>query len=113
MPFLVGLLLLVISFYPLVGSLPKKADGCKLEKKRDQVNFKKIALVATSLFAYALLLEPLGYLITTWLLLFLLFSSMGSKKWGSALMASILTTLVTYFGFTFLGVLFPAGILKF
>lgn len=113
MPFLVGLLLFVISFYPLIKFLCKTGGETNVEEKRSQANLKKIALVVGSLFAYALLLENLGYLITTSLLLFLLFSSMGSKKWWSALMASVLTALVTYYGFTFFGVLFPAGIWKF
>ena len=113
MPFLVGLLLFAISFYPLLKFLCKTGGETNVEEKRSQANFKKIALVVGSLFAYALLLENLGYLITTSLLLFLLFSSMGSKKWWSTLMASVFTALVTYFGFTFLGVLFPAGIWKF
>jgi putative tricarboxylic transport membrane protein len=114
MPFLTALLLLLISLYLLVSPLLKKTQNKAIEtreKESRKPGYGKMLLVLGSLFGYALLLEPLGYLVTTSLALFLLFKTMGTK-WGSAVFASLITTLVTYFVFTSLGLLFPDGIIS-
>jgi putative tricarboxylic transport membrane protein len=112
-PFLLGLLLLPISLYLIIKSVLKKGEGDKTaDEGWDQTNYKKIGLVLVALFAYSFLLERLGFLITTWIFLFLLFRSVGNR-WITALVASTSTVLATYFVFTFFGVRFPAGILRF
>jgi putative tricarboxylic transport membrane protein len=115
MPFLVALALLLISVYLLIIPLLKKSPqgGAKrmIKEEMKKPNYGKMILVLACLFGYAFLLEPLGYLVTTCLALLLLFKGMG-VKWGSALFASLATTLVTYFVFTYLGLLFPDGVLK-
>jgi putative tricarboxylic transport membrane protein len=114
MPFLTALLLLLISLYLLVSPLLKKNQSKPIETREEESgkpNYGKMLLVLASLFGYAFLLEPLGYLVTTSLALLLLFKTMGTK-WGSAVFASLTTTLVTYFVFTYLGLLFPDGILS-
>jgi len=115
MPFLASLFLLLISLYFLVSSLLEKSVKDKtgtLEKQnRGKPNYGKMILVLVCLFGYAFLLEPLGYLVTTCLALLFLFKNMG-VRWGSALFASVTTTLVTYSVFTYLGLLFPDGIIK-
>jgi len=113
MPFLLGVFLLLTSLYLLWKSLLKKvATEETATEEQSQTNYQKIGLVLASLFFFALLLEPLGYLIVTFLFFVLLFRSVGNR-WRTVLMASAFTTLVTYFGFTFFGVRFPKGILKF
>ena len=113
MPFILGILLLIISFYLLIISLFKKNGKQGIPKEEpSQIDFVRISLVLISLFVYALLLEKLGYLITTFLLLIVLFRSAGSKRWRSVLIASTLAVFLTYFVFTFFGLRFPAGILK-
>lgn len=112
MPFLLGLLLLIISFPLLVQSLLKKSRKDEVVNNgQRQKNFGKIGLVLVSLLAYAILLETLGYLIVTTLFFILLFRSMGNR-WTTVWVASVLTVLLTYFVFTFFGVKFPAGILR-
>jgi putative tricarboxylic transport membrane protein len=113
MPFLLGVFLLLTSFFLLGKSLLKKASTEETAiEERSQTNYRKIGLVLASLFLFALLLETLGYLIVTFLIFVLMFRSIGNR-WKTVLVASALTALVTYFGFTFLGVRFPQGILKF
>ena len=113
MPFIVGILLLTISLYLLLRHLLKMGDkGETVKEEQGQINFWRISLVLVLLFAYSLLLEKLGYLIATFMLLSILSKSMGSKKWTSVLIGSVLTVLVTYFVFTSLGLRFPKGILQ-
>ena len=114
MPFIASLLLLLVSLYLLVSPLLKKAERKPVETgdgKKSELNYGKMLLVLGSLFGYAFLLEPLGYLVTTCLALLLLFKGMGTR-WVSAVFAAITTTLITYFVFTYLGLLFPDGIIK-
>jgi putative tricarboxylic transport membrane protein len=116
MPFLLGLLLLLISFYLLIRSLFKKLKGdTVVEVRRDeegQISIRKVSLVLASLFTYALLLERLGYMITTLLIMIFLFWIIGVKRWRSILFAAGLTVLVSYFLFTYLGLRFPLGIFR-
>lgn len=109
-PFLLGFLLLLISLYVLIKSLLEKGRGDETPREgQSRTNYGKIGLVLVALFAYSFLLERLGFLITTWIFLFLLFRSMGNR-WMTTWVASTSTVLATYFVFTFFGVRFPPGI---
>ena len=116
-PFLLGLLLFLISFYLLMLSFIKRGGGDNvargMKEDQNQISKRKVSFVLASLVAYALLLERLGYVITTLLTMLFLFWSIGVKRWRSILLATGLTVLVTYFLFTYLGVRFPAGVLGF
>jgi putative tricarboxylic transport membrane protein len=94
MPFSIGGLLLLISLCLLMVDL-----------------FKKSAEDKPSLILYGLLLERLGFPVTTFLLLLFLFRIMG-VRWLTALVASALTVLITYGSFTYLGVRLPSGIFR-
>ncbi len=115
MPFLSGIGLLVVSVI-IAGSsffkMQKKNDIAKQEAP-SKIHFWKIVLVPGSLVTYALLLEKVGFLFSTFLLLIVLFKLAGTPKWRSVLAASVLTVLVTYFVFTYLGIRFPSGVLSF
>jgi putative tricarboxylic transport membrane protein len=112
MSFLLGLLLVLLSLYSLVLSLLKKAGEERPQKEgRSQANYGKIALVLVALVMYSFILEKLGFVITTWIFLFLLFRSMGNR-WITTLIASTSTVLATYFVFTFFGVRFPPGVFR-
>jgi hypothetical protein len=73
----------------------------------------KVWLICALMFAYSFLLEYLGYIVSTALLLFYLFKYPASKKWGEALLMSVTVVILTYY---FFGVLleaqFPKGIFK-
>ncbi len=63
--------------------------------------------------ADALLLEWLGYLLATTLLLIFLFRIAGSNRWGIVLGASILAVVGSYLLFNALEVTFPEGLISF
>jgi putative tricarboxylic transport membrane protein len=113
MPFLLGFFLCMVSFYVLILSLRRKeeTDSAAQTEQGGQVRLGKLCLVLASLFVYALLLEPLGFLVTTFLVLVILFRTLNSR-WRPVLVASVLTALTAYFLFSYLGVQFPKGILK-
>ena len=110
-PFLGGLGLFIVSIYLLIHSALQKRAGKEIARKDlPKPELGKILFVLVSLLGYAFLVEPLGYLGTTALTLFLLFKRMG-VRWGAAAFASGVTTLATYLVFIYLGVLLPEGII--
>ena len=111
MPFLLGFLLCATSFYILLASRQHKEDRDGARDQSGQLRLGKLTIVLTSLFAYPLLLERLGYLVTTLLVLTILFRTM-SNRWFSVIVASFLTVVISYLIFTYLGIRFPKGILK-
>ncbi len=117
MPFLLGALLCSVSLYFLATSFfwksTKKVAGSETkEEGQSHINIGNIILVVASLVVYALVLEKLGYVVATLLLLFGLFWAAGTTKLVAAV-SSVGTVLLTYFFFSHLGVAFPQGILKF
>jgi putative tricarboxylic transport membrane protein len=118
MPFVLGVVMLLLSLFKLAIDVRSQVIE---ERKRTgtenggsgRVFLGKIAAVAAGLLAFALLLEPLGYLLTTFLVLSFLLKVAGYERWLRVLPYSAIITLVTYFGFTYLGTRFPQGILSF
>jgi hypothetical protein len=110
MPFLVGSALLLVSI-PLVIKAFSKIQARNGKKEvHGEVSFVRLSLVLGGLFVHAMLLEVLGYLVATSLLLILLFKTAGCQKWRVVLVASALTVIGSYVVFTSLGVRFPEGI---
>ena len=119
MPFLLGLLFGLLALYKLVTRILRHGEESEEKpedgEKADQQGtvYKKVILVVVALFGYAILIEPLGFILTTFLTMTLLFRSAGFKRWSLAAAGSAGVVLITYFLFTYLGVRFPAGVLKF
>lgn len=114
MPFLLGLLLLLVSIFIAGRSFSKKQTGNDIAEEivPSKVNFGKLVLVSGSLVIYALLVERLGFLVSTLLLLLFLFKAAGVPKWKFVLAASVFTVIVIYLIFTSLGIRFPKGVFK-
>jgi putative tricarboxylic transport membrane protein len=117
MPFLLGILFGLLALYKLVMALIKHGESEEPPKEVDEADqsptlYKKLALIVGALLAYAILLEPLGFLPTTFLTMTLLFRNAGFKRWSLAAASSAGVVLITYFLFTYLGVRFPPGILR-
>jgi putative tricarboxylic transport membrane protein len=76
------------------------------------LGWKKNLLVLAALFLYVFLLEILGYMISTFLLMLFLFRAIKAQSWVVLIAGSVFTSLSTYFLFKFwLQVQFPVGIL--
>jgi putative tricarboxylic transport membrane protein len=77
-----------------------------------EVQWQRGALVVGGLVAYAFTVEYLGFLLTTFLLMFVLFSLYDRKRWALAIGGSLAVITVTYIVFcVWLKVQFPVGIL--
>jgi len=113
MPFLLGVTFLLVSTYHFVRSFVKAGDRNGDEKiEFNKAKLWKLSIVMGSLLVYLLFFETVGYLITTFFLLVILFRSAGSKKWSLIVIGSALVVLITYFGFNSLGLRLPKGIFQ-
>jgi hypothetical protein len=116
MPFLVGVLLLIASVCLLVTTTLQK------EKTRNEQivatpatggakgHVKMLLIVLGALIVYGFALEPLGFLVASFLLMFFLFWGMR-VRFITSLWVSILAVAASYSLFTYFGVVFPDGVL--
>jgi len=76
--------------------------------------WKRIVFVLTALAVYSRVMPVLGYLLSTFALMALLFWVLERKKIGVVLLSSVLATLVTYLVFSkWLNCQFPQGLFGF
>jgi putative tricarboxylic transport membrane protein len=112
-PFLVSACLFLVVLYLLLSHLKTRVILRRPESMLfGQRYAADVCFVLAALLGYALALESVGYIITSALLLGLLFGLKNRTRWKLIIILSVLTTLVSYFGFVALGVRFPAGILR-
>jgi putative tricarboxylic transport membrane protein len=114
-PFGTGGLLILFSIGTIVEALAAKpaeaGEGGFLFRGR---RWGVVLIVLVSLFAYALALNLLGFLLTTFLVLTILFKIPKQRSWTGAVGAAVLTTVCTYalFGYA-LKCSLPSGVLEF
>ena len=114
-PFLTALPLAFLSLLLIWEAAPRKPlNGKKTQAVwADDTNWRNILLTLGALFGYVFLLSHLGYLLITFLLMLFLFKSIESQRWISAVLASVVTVLLSYLIFhVWLQCQFPEGILE-
>lgn len=114
-PFIIGAMLLLFStlhaYFKVAEKRLAKKTGHNISEENGKLNVTKTVMVFILLFFYGLLLNTLGFIITTFLLLSILFYGLGVKLIRAALY-SLISVLACYFLFTYLGMRFPPGVLK-
>lgn len=120
MPFLSGVSLgifgLILTFSTTFVRLGngKEAKNEKSLVKWDWKKFLNPLLTSLILLLYILLLESLGFLLTTFICLLLLFKLSEPKKWLMPLILSVSTSILSYLIFSvWLQCQFPRGLIKF
>ena len=107
---LVGLLLL-LSLSCLVQTL----RATETERPADKIpteGWIRIGATLTTLVGFALVLEWLGFLLSTFLLMVLLLRAIEAPKWSKVIIVALATAVVSYILFAWLlGVPLPAGVL--
>jgi putative tricarboxylic transport membrane protein len=113
-PFGTGALLILFSLGTIVEMIvTKRAEAGGRTPLFSGRRWGVVLAVLASLFAYALVLNFLGFLATTFLVLTLLFKIPGQQSWKGALGAAALTTASTYALFVYaLQCSLPSGILE-
>lgn len=72
-----------------------------------------VLLAAVALMSYAFVLESIGFVIATTIILLLMMRGFGGMSLRNALLVAVPAVIVAYFGFLQLGVPLPTGILPF
>ena len=110
-----GVSLVVIGMImTLSKTFSKRSSDSSHSENRPLLKLPKFPLVYTVgiLVGYGLVLSLLGYLITTFLLMFALFYDRGTNRFLPSVLASLLTVVSTYLIFEiWLRVQLPRGIL--
>jgi putative tricarboxylic transport membrane protein len=110
MPLLIGIFMGIMSIIAIVRNLftKRESDQGKTGDGLSLANLKKPMIVCASILAYGLILDPLGYLISTFLLMFFLFKAIEPQRWVTATVLTVLTVSVSYLVFeVWLGCQFP------
>jgi putative tricarboxylic transport membrane protein len=107
-PISLSVLLLVVAVIIVLGSYIS-------EPKQPEFTARAwyVAIAAAALVVYALVLQTVGFLIATIVILLLMMRGFGGMSWTRALLIAISGVLVSYFGFLELGVPLPQGFLPF
>lgn len=111
-PFCLGLIFFLLAVVVLIRALLEGEQYVTWTEGGSPVSVSNVGMAAAALFAYALLLEGLGFHVTTFLVLAGLFRLGGYKRWVQVLGYSAIVVAITYLLFTFLGVRFPPGIFR-
>lgn len=112
MPFLAGIVWSFFSLITFLQALFSRSE--EKEKIWAGVSIKKLAFVLAVLFLYVLFLETIGFLISTFLLIFILIRFVGPQTWETSLWGAGLTSVLSYLFFeTWLKAQLPRGFLGF
>lgn len=110
-PLILAVFLGILSLV-FMGQAIKGRDEGEIPLWVSSGRWKILGLTVGVLFIFAIIFERLGYLISTFLLIALLFGAIGKRKWWMVIMVALFSTMASYLIF---GVLLksqlPAGIL--
>ncbi|WP_409290792.1 tripartite tricarboxylate transporter TctB family protein [Peribacillus sp. SCS-37] len=94
-PLFLGIILVLLSirlFYETIGT---NVEG----GKKDKLEYKTFFIILAAALLYILTLETIGYVITTFVFLFISFQAMERSKWITSLIISAVFSGVVYFLF--------------
>ncbi len=113
-PFILGFALCGCAIPAIISSLRRANEKGREEQefiKKDRL--PKVILVIIYLTAYGLLLTSMGYVLTTLIIFFLIFITMGSIRLRTLFIILILMVGISYYVFAvLLEVPLPVGILR-
>lgn len=110
-PRTLAVLLAILSVILLAQALAR-TKGQLTWEKIEAAGWFRIGAALATMAAFALVLEPLGYLVTTFLLMVLLLRAIEAQSWYKIIGVALATSLISYALFAWLlGVPLPPGAL--
>lgn len=111
MPMIVGIAATLISAFLLVQSLLNKGDA---QNVKFNISWKKFFLLVAISLAYALLLNTIGYTVSSFVFLFAVLKIAGVEGWTKPLIISAIAAVAFWLIFKVaLGVMLPTGFIGF
>lgn len=96
-PFWLGAALIIVSLALVYHFLWKKTDlSHSSQELWKGLRWEKVLFSGVALLLYAFFLESLGYILTTFLLMFFLFRAIEAQKWPVVIFGSVVTSFITY-----------------
>jgi putative tricarboxylic transport membrane protein len=102
LPFFSGIVLIIISLFILIPALGKRVAIVSRSFFPERGSFRKLAFAVMALFAYGVALEYVGYLVTTFVFMFLMARLIEPKSWLSVTLLASATAVVSYLLFVVL-----------
>jgi hypothetical protein len=96
LPFWVGVILALLSLGLLFGALFRKGADETVKFLSGEGRWINVVWTVGSLLGYGFLIETLGFVISTLVLLLFLFRYIGNQKWWVAFTGTVLVTLVAH-----------------
>jgi putative tricarboxylic transport membrane protein len=115
-PYVVGAAMVTVGICLAVAVL--RGDRAEPEAGEDvdadaSTDWRTLAVLVTGLVGYILILEPVGYLLSTVVFFGVVAWGLGSRNYRALLLLSVVVPLITYLLFTrALGVYLPNGLLQ-
>lgn len=114
LPFFSGLALIFISFFVFIPALRQNGRDKKSAFFPERDSFRKLVLALAALFAFGIVMELGGYLLTTFLFILFMARLMEPKSWRTTILLALLTAVLSYTLFVvLLEVQLPKGLLGF
>lgn len=95
-PLGLGLILILLSLR-LFWESSQKTAGYGAPENAAKLQYKRFIIMLTATFLYVFLLEPIGYILTTFLFLFVTFQVMGSKSYLKTILVSLCFSVGVYY----------------
>jgi putative tricarboxylic transport membrane protein len=111
-PFWLALALIILSGALIIKGFREKSEPSSVPPALWKgLLWKKTILTLGALLLYAFLLESLGYILATFLLMFFLFRAIETQRWPVVILGSVVTSFITYIVFRlWLQVQLPLGL---
>ncbi len=110
-PLIIAILLGLLSFIYIGKAVRIKDDG-KAPSWVTLGGWKRLGLTTGFLFTFAIFFERLGYLVSTFVFVALIWGTIRARRWWVVMFAAIITTLCFYLLFSvLLRTTLPTGIL--
>jgi len=111
--FWMGIAMAGLSLLLLVMTLSKPAPAGEPDSPWFGPGLRKVLAITVALLLYAYALIPLGFLLTTFLLMFFLFKGINFQSWLVSISGAVISSLAFYVVFNhWLSVQLPEGIFK-
>jgi len=94
--FWVGIIMIGLSLIILLKAIKKTAVTGELKILWTEIRWKKVVSILVALMLYAYIFVPLGFILSTILLLIFLFKAVEPQRWSWAILGAIISTFAAY-----------------
>ena len=113
-PFGAGLIFGMVSLWVLLSAIRKSTAGGPPTETSERLQWENIALILLGMLAYIFVLRKVGFLISTFLLVFFFIRIIARQRWFRSVVVALSITVAFHFFFdVLLNAQLPMGLLKF